>query len=171
MGFLKGEYFEPGFEKLNVVGRKKMSFYTEGLVYTEVLSEKGSEVNLMSVCFPLECNPREARVRHKERLKINLKIMSGRFSYRTFKWLLSYAEHLQRVICIMNSHHLRKGGEMGQQSITDAFLPPVSHLWYARVLTFPSSHQRAVVVSAIIGVMEVISESGFFSRGFAVRLR
>ena len=97
--------------------------------------------------------------------------MSGRFSYRTFKWLLSYAEHLQRVICIMNSQHLRKGGEKGEQFITDAFLPTISHPWFARVLTFPSSHQTAVVVSAMIGVMEVISESGFFSRGFAVRLR
>lgn len=89
--------------------------------------------------------------------------MPGRFSYRIFKWLLRYAEHLQRVISIMNSQHLRRGGEKGEQPITDTFLPPISHLWFARVLTFPSSHQTAVVVSAVIGVMEVISESGFFS--------
>lgn len=38
MGFSRGEYFEPDFKKLDVVSKKKMSFYTERLLYAKVLS-------------------------------------------------------------------------------------------------------------------------------------
>ena len=43
--------------------------------------------------------------------------MLGRSSYRTLKWLLSYAEHLQRDL--MSSQHLRTGlhGKKGEQAI------------------------------------------------------
>lgn len=94
-------------------------------------SLRESEVHYMSTCF-LERNPREARLRRKGRIETNKK---------SCYWVLVIGNSNSNCSVTQKISKSPLVERRTKNFSIDFFWSPVSHLWFAHVLTVPSSLQ------------------------------